>query len=185
MKYSQTISGTTYTFDGLVELMAKATPRRSGDELAGCAAESDAERAAAAWQLADLPLTAFLDEQVVPYETDEVTRLIIDTHDRAAFQSVAHLSVGGMRDWLLETAAHTDSAERISAVAPGLTPEMVAAVSKFMRNQDLILVASAATVTATFRTTGSAFRVASARDYSPTTPPTIPVESPRQHWTDC
>ncbi|MEO9328932.1 ethanolamine ammonia-lyase subunit EutB [Gordonia aurantiaca] len=153
MTYTQSISGTTYTFDGLVELMAKATPRRSGDELAGCAAESDAERAAAAWQLADVSLTTFLDEQVVPYETDEVTRLIIDTHDRAAFQSIAHLTVGGLRDWLLETSSRTDSAAQIAAVAPGLTPETVAAVSKIMRNQDLILVASAATVTAAFRTT--------------------------------
>ncbi|QMU19889.1 ethanolamine ammonia-lyase subunit EutB [Gordonia rubripertincta] len=153
MIYTQSISGTTYTFDGLVELMAKATPRRSGDELSGCAAESDAERAAAAWQLADLPLTTFLEEQVVPYESDEVTRLIIDTHDRVAFQSIAHLTVGGLRDWFLETSARADSAAQISSVAPGLTPEMVAAVSKIMRNQDLILVASAATVTAAFRTT--------------------------------
>lgn len=153
MSYTQTISGTTYTFDGLVDLMAKATPRRSGDELAGCAAESDAERAAAAWQLADLPLTTFLENPVVPYETDEVTRLIIDTHDRRAFQAVAHLTVGGLRDWLLETAVRKDSAARIAAVAPGLTPEMVAAVSKIMRNQDLILAASAATVSAAFRTT--------------------------------
>ncbi|MDJ0007362.1 ethanolamine ammonia-lyase subunit EutB [Gordonia alkanivorans] len=153
MIYTQSVSGTTYTFDGLVELMAKATPRRSGDELAGCAAESDAERAAAAWQLADLPLTTFLEEQVVPYETDEVTRLIIDTHDRVAFQSIAHLTVGGLRDWFLETAVRDDGAARIAAVAAGLTPEMVAAVSKIMRNQDLILVASAATVTAAFRTT--------------------------------
>ncbi|MEY1672716.1 ethanolamine ammonia-lyase subunit EutB [Gordonia sp. ABKF26] len=153
MSYTQTISGTTYTFDGLVDLMAKATPRRSGDELAGCAAESDAERAAAAWQLADLPLTTFLENPVVPYETDEVTRLIIDTHDRLAFQAVAHLTVGGLRDWFLETAVRKDSAARIAAVAPGLTPEMVAAVSKIMRNQDLILAASAATVSAAFRTT--------------------------------
>ncbi|MDY6810095.1 MAG: ethanolamine ammonia-lyase subunit EutB [Actinomycetota bacterium] len=153
MKFSQTIAGTTYEFDGLVELMAKATPRRSGDELAGCAAESDAQRAAAAWQLADLPLDTFLSEQVVPYESDEVTRLIIDTHDRAAFAPIAHLTVGGLRDWFLETAARDDSAARIGSVAAGLTPEMVAATSKIMRNQDLILVASATTVTAAFRTT--------------------------------
>ena len=153
MSYTQTISGTTYTFDGLVDLLAKATPRRSGDELAGCAAQSDAERAAAAWQLADLPLTTFLEDPVVPYETDEVTRLIIDTHDRRAFQPIAHLTVGGLRDWFLETAVHENSVARIAAVAPGLTPEMVAAVSKIMRNQDLILAASAATVSAAFRTT--------------------------------
>ncbi len=97
MRFTQTISGTTYEFDGLVELMAKATPLRSGDQLAGCAATSDAERAAAAWQLADVPLTTFLAELVVPYETDEVTRLIIDTHDREAFTPISHLTVGAFR----------------------------------------------------------------------------------------
>jgi len=153
VRFTQTISGTTYEFDGLVELMAKATPLRSGDQLAGCAATSDAERAAAAWQLADVPLTTFLAELVVPYETDEVTRLIIDTHDREAFAPVSHLTVGGFRDWLLETATLDDAASRYSAVAPGLTPEMVAATSKLMRNQDLILVASAARVRSAFRTT--------------------------------
>ena len=153
MRFTQTISGTTYEFDGLVELMAKATPLRSGDQLSGCAATSDAERAAAAWQLADVPLTMFLEELVVPYETDEVTRLIIDTHDREAFAPVSHLTVGGFRDWLLETATLDDAASRYSAVAPGLTPEMVAATSKLMRNQDLILVASAARVRSAFRTT--------------------------------
>ncbi|WP_204801005.1 ethanolamine ammonia-lyase subunit EutB [Mycobacterium riyadhense] len=153
MSYRQTISGTTYRFDGLVEVMAKATPLRSGDQLAGCAAEHDAERAAAAWVLADLPLTTFLNDTVVPYETDEVTRLIIDSHDREAFSSIAHLTVGGLRDWLLDAAARDDSATRIAAIAHGLTPEMAAAVSKIMRNQDLILVAAASTATAAFRTT--------------------------------
>ncbi|AKN15371.1 ethanolamine ammonia-lyase subunit EutB [Mycobacterium haemophilum] len=153
MSYQQTISGTTYTFDGLVDVMAKATPLRSGDQLAGCAAASDAERAAAAWALADIPLTTFLHDLLVPYETDEVTRLIIDTHDHEAFRPIATLTVGGLRDWLLDTAARDDSATRIAAIAPGLTPEMVAAVSKLMRNQDLILVAGAATATAAFRTT--------------------------------
>jgi ethanolamine ammonia-lyase large subunit len=153
MTYRHQVSGTTYQFDGLVELMAKATPLRSGDQLAGCAAESDAERAAAAWALADLPLSTFLNEAVVPYETDDVTRLIIDSHDKAAFSAVSHLTVGGFRDWLLEVAAQPDSAARIAAVAPGLTPEMVAAVSKIMRNQDLIAVSSRTTVRAAFRTT--------------------------------
>jgi len=153
MSYRQTISGTTYTFAGLVDVMAKATPLRSGDQLAGCAAEHDAERAAAAWVLADLPLTTFLNDMVVPYETDEVTRLIIDGHDREAFSSIAHLTVGGLRDWLLDAAAHDDSSARISAIAPGLTPEMAAAVSKIMRNQDLILVAATTPATAAFRTT--------------------------------
>ena len=152
MTYSQQVSGHTYQFDGLVELMAKATPLRSGDELAGCAAEHDAERAAAAWVLADLPLSTFLTEEIVPYETDDVTRLIIDTHDREAFSTVSHLTVGGFRDWLLDISSLPHSAQHIAAVAPGLTPEMVAAVSKIMRNQDLITVAAATTVTAAFRT---------------------------------
>lgn len=153
MKYTQTIAGTTYEFDGLVELMAKATPRRSGDELAGCAADSDAERAAAAWQLADVPLSRFLDEPLVPYESDEVTRLIVDTHDRTAFAEIADLTVGGFRDWLLGIATRSDAGERLARVGPGLTPEMVAAASKIMRNQDLILVAAATRVTSAFRTT--------------------------------
>ncbi|MFD6162993.1 ethanolamine ammonia-lyase subunit EutB [Nocardia sp. NPDC060256] len=152
-RYTQRLGGTAYTFDGLVELLAKATPLRSGDELAGCAAHSDAERAAAQWALAEVPLTRFLDEPVVPYETDEVTRLIIDTHDRAAFQPISQLTVGGLRDWLLAVAAGAGAAAILRAVSPGLTPEMVAAVSKIMRNQDLIAVARAAVVTAGFRTT--------------------------------
>ncbi|MET8429874.1 ethanolamine ammonia-lyase subunit EutB [Nocardia sp. NPDC004860] len=151
--YHQQIGGTNYTFDGLVELMAKATPRRGGDELAGCAAASDAERAAAQWALAEVPLDRFLRELLVPYEDDEVTRLIIDSHDRVAFQALSHLTVGGLRDWLMETSARDDAAARLRAVSPGLTPEMVAAVSKIMRNQDLIAVARATEVTAGFRTT--------------------------------
>ncbi|MEV6066077.1 ethanolamine ammonia-lyase subunit EutB [Nocardia sp. NPDC052001] len=151
--YHQRIGGANYTFDGLIEVLAKATPKRSGDELAGCAAASDAERAAAQWVLADLPLTVFLNEAVVPYETDEVTRLIFDTHDRVAFQAVSHLTVGGLRDWLLAVAATPEAAVTLAAVSRGLTPEMVAAVSKLMRNQDLIAVARATEVTAGFRTT--------------------------------
>ncbi|MFF2394074.1 ethanolamine ammonia-lyase subunit EutB [Nocardia sp. NPDC058114] len=151
--YRSTIGVTTYTFDGLIDLMAKATPLRSGDELAGCAAATDAERAAAQWALAEVPLTTFLSDVLVPYETDEVTRLIIDSHDRSAFAPISHLTVGGLRDWLLAVAAAADSAATLAAVSPGLTPEMVAAVSKIMRNQDLIAVAKAAEVTAGFRTT--------------------------------
>lgn len=153
MRFRQALSGTTYEFDGIVELLAKATPTRSGDQLAGCAAESDAERAAAAWALAEVPLAVFLDELVVPYETDEVTRLIVDGHDRQAFSAVSHLTVGGFRDWLLDATARENAAQRIAAVGPGLTPEMVAAVSKIMRNQDLIAVAAATRVSAAFRTT--------------------------------
>ncbi|MET8649148.1 MULTISPECIES: ethanolamine ammonia-lyase subunit EutB [Nocardia] len=155
-RYTRHLGGVAYTFDGLVELLAKATPLRSGDELAGCAAETDAERAAAQWALAEVSLTEFLRDPVVPYETDEITRLIIDTHDRVAFQPISHLTVGGLRDWLLAVAAGehgTSPAHTLRAVAPGLTPEMVAAVSKIMRNQDLIAVARAAEVSAAFRST--------------------------------
>ena len=151
--YTAQVRGTTYSFNGLVELMAKATPLRSGDELAGCAASSDAERAAAQWALADMPLGVFLEEMVVPYEDDEVTRLIIDSHDRLGFQRISHLTVGGLRDWLLDVAAGPDSAAEIAAVSRAITPEMAAAVSKIMRNQDLIAVARAIQVISAFRTT--------------------------------
>lgn len=153
MRFRQHLAGVTYEFDGLVELMAKATPLRSGDQLAGCAAEHDAERAAAAWVLADLPLTTFLSDVVVPYETDEVTRLIIDGHDADAFAPIRSLTVGGFRDWLMDAASRDDGAVRIAAVSRGVTPEMAAAVSKIMRNQDLIAVAAATQVSAAFRTT--------------------------------
>jgi len=151
--YTQHLHGTTYSFDGLVDLLAKATPLRSGDELAGCAAASDEERAAAQWALADVDLSTFLQDQVVPYETDEVTRLIIDTHDPVAFEPVAHLTVGGFRDWLLDVVARPNPAATLSGLAKGLTPEMVAAVSKLMRNQDLIAVARGTSVITAFRTT--------------------------------
>ncbi|WP_128645839.1 ethanolamine ammonia-lyase subunit EutB [Rhodococcus sp. BS-15] len=151
--YTQQVSGTTYTFDGLVDLMAKATPLRSGDELAGCAAESDAERAAAQWALSEVSLDVFLHDLLVPYESDEVTRLIIDSHDRIAFGAISHLTVGGLRDWLLQVTAGPDAAATLRSVAAGLTPEMVAAVSKIMRNQDLIAVSRAVQVTSAFRTT--------------------------------
>ena len=151
--YRQRLGDVAYEFHGLVDLLAKATPRRSGDELAGCAAHSDAERAAAQWALAEAPLRTFLTASVVPYESDEVTRLILDTHDVAAFAPIAHLTVGGLRDHLLAVAARPDSADVLAALAPGLTPETVAAVSKIMRNQDLVAVSRAATVTSAFRTT--------------------------------
>ncbi|MFD1812527.1 ethanolamine ammonia-lyase subunit EutB [Rhodococcus gannanensis] len=149
--HRHTLAGVTHEFHGLVDLLAKASPRRSGDELAGCAAASDSERAAAQWALADVPLAAFLTEALVPYESDEVTRLILDGHDAAAFAPIAHLTVGGLRDHLLERAAAPDPG--LGALAPGLTPEMVAAVGKIMRNQDLIAVSRALTVTSSFRST--------------------------------
>jgi ethanolamine ammonia-lyase large subunit len=152
-RYTAQVRGTTYTFNGLAEVMAKATPLRSGDELAGCAASTDAERAAAQWALADVALDVFLEEMVVPYEDDEVTRLIIDSHDRVAFQRISHLTVGGLRDWLLAVVAGPGAANAIAAISRAITPEMAAAVSKIMRNQDLIAIARAITVTSGFRTT--------------------------------
>jgi ethanolamine ammonia-lyase large subunit len=156
--FSATLSGRRYVFSDLKTLLARATPARSGDELAGLAAESHAERVAARWALADVPLRAFLNEALVPYEADEVTRLIIDTHDPAAFAPVAHLTVGAFREWLLSEAA---TGEALAAVGPGLTPEMVAAVCKLMRNQDLIGVGAKRRVITAFRTTvGLAGRLA-------------------------
>ena len=148
--YRSTLRGVTHTFPDLRTLLAKATPARSGDELAGLAATNALERVAAQHALAEVPLAQFLAEPVVPYETDEVTRLILDSHDRAAFAPVAALTVGAFRDWLLRY--ETDTAA-LTALAPGLTPEMVAAVSKLMRNQDLVLVAAKCEVVTRFRST--------------------------------
>jgi ethanolamine ammonia-lyase large subunit len=149
-QYSQMLGSRTYRFADLRELMARATPARSGDYLAGVAAGSAEERVAAQMTLAELPLTRFLHEALVPYESDEVTRLIIDEHDAAAFQPIRHLSVGDFRDWLLSDAA--DEA-LLAQTAPGITPEMAAAVSKLMRNQDLVLVARKCRVITRFRNT--------------------------------
>ena len=140
----------TYDFKTLRNLMAKASPSRSGDYLAGVAADNNRERVAAQWVLADVPLKQFLNEALVPYEQDEVTRLIIDEHDSVAFAAVSHLTVGDFRNWLLSDQADT---ETLTALAPGLTPEMVAAVSKIMRLQDLILVAKKCRVITRFRGT--------------------------------
>lgn len=148
--FSHTLGNHVYRFDDLKAVMACASARRSGDELAGIAAQSEKERVAARLVLADLPLKTFLTETVVPYEADDVTRLIIDTHNSAAFAPVASLTVGGLRDWLLSYEA--DSAA-LQALAPGLTPEMAAAVSKVMRNQDLIAVAGKCEVVTAFRST--------------------------------
>ncbi len=150
MIFAHTIGRTRYTFPSLCELLAKATPLRSGDVLAGLAANSAEERIAAQFALADLPLQHFLSEPVVPYETDEVTRLIADTHDAAAFAPIRSLTVGELRNWLLSDDAMP---ERIAALAPGLTPEMAAAVSKLMRVQDLVAAAAKIRVVTRFRTT--------------------------------
>ncbi|SDB66268.1 ethanolamine ammonia-lyase subunit EutB [Pseudomonas sp. NFACC13-1] len=148
--FAHSVGAQTYRFDSLKELMAKASPARSGDFLAEIAALNDGERVAAQMALADLPLSHFLQEMLIPYEADEVTRLIVDTHDKQAFATVSHLTVGGLRDWLLSDAADEDS---LRALAPGLTPEMVAAVSKIMRVQDLVLVAQKIRVVTKFRGT--------------------------------
>src|SRR5215469_13409758 len=131
-------------------LLAKATPARSGDDLAGVAARSAEERVRAQMALADVPLSRFLSETVVPYEEDEVTRLIIDTHDAAAFAPVAAMCVGDFRDWLLSDAATPDF---LTALAPGITPEMAAAVSKIMRAQDLVVAAAKIRIVTRFRNT--------------------------------
>ena len=150
MSYRATVGLRVYGFADLRELMAKASPGRSGDQLAGVAAETAQERVAAQAALADVPLTTFLSQAVVPYEDDEVTRLIVDSHDAGAFAPVAGLTVGGLRDWLLSDAA-TPAA--LAALAPGLMPEIAAAVSKLMRHQDLILAASRCRVVTRFRNT--------------------------------
>lgn len=144
------VAGRHWTFNSLKELMGKASPLRSGDVAAGCAASCDEERVAAQMLLADVPLAQFLEEQLIPYEKDEVTRLIVDTHDAAAFDPVKNLSVGEFRNWLLRY--ETDETQ-LKELAPGLTPEMVAAVSKVCSNQDLILIASKCRVVTAFRDT--------------------------------
>jgi len=148
--YKTTIANQNYKFKNLRDLMAKATPARSGDYLAGVAATHNIERVAAQWVLADVPLKQFLNEVLVPYEDDEVTRLIIDDHNSVAFAPISHLTVGDFRNWLLSEHATT---ETLTAIATGLTPEMVAAVSKIMRIQDLILVAKKCQIVTRFRNT--------------------------------
>ena len=147
-----TLGGHTHEFPALSDLLAKATPARSGDVLAGVAAESEAQRVAAQLVLADVPLATFLDEQVVGYDEDDVTRLILDTHDPAAFAPVASLTVGEFREWLLARSAEGDEAA-ISGPARGLTPEMVAATSKLMRTADLVAVGRRARVVTGLRST--------------------------------
>ena len=150
MAYAQTLGATRYVFDDLKTLLARASPDRSGDRLAGLAAASGEERVAARMALADVPLAEILKQDLVAYEDDEVTRLIHDTHDAAAFAPVKSLTVGEFRDWLL---AHETTTETLAALAPGLTPEMAAAVSKLMRNQDLIAVARKISVVTKFNNT--------------------------------
>jgi ethanolamine ammonia-lyase large subunit len=150
MVYRQIIDATSYVFDDLRDLLARATPPRSGDRLAGIAADSAEQMVAARMALANVPLRQFLNETVIPYEDDEVTRLIVDSHDAQNFTAISSLTVGSFRDWLLSDAA---SGEALARLSRGVTPEMAAAVSKLMRNQDLILVAKKCKVTTRFRNT--------------------------------
>ncbi|MFM2055764.1 MAG: hypothetical protein RLY71_149 [Pseudomonadota bacterium] len=150
MPYSHTLGGQVWQFENLATLLARATPLRSGDVLAGLAARSMTERMAARMALAELPLRTFLNEVLIPYEHDEVTRLIIDRHDEAAFAEIRHLTVGDFRDWLLSDLADEAALARVRR---GITPEMAAAASKLMRNQDLILVARKCRVVTKFRNT--------------------------------
>ncbi len=150
MAYRCNLGHITYDFKDLKTVMAKASPHRSGDVLAGIAASTYEERVAAQMVLADVPLKTFLLEWLIPYEEDEITRLICDTHDKTAFAAVSHFTVGDLRDWLLSNEADTSS---LALLARGLTPEMVAAVSKIMRNQDLINVAQRIQVVTRFRNT--------------------------------
>jgi len=150
MSYRHTINNKVYKFNDLKGLLAKASPFRSGDVLAGICAETYEERIAAQITLADVPLKVFLNETVIPYEDDEITRFIIDSHNQEAFDSISHLTVGELRDWLLSDEADTLT---LKELVTGITPEMAAAVSKLMRNQDLILVAKKIEVVTKFRNT--------------------------------
>src|SRR6478672_11167864 len=150
MPYKYTVHNITYQFDDLKNLLAKATPFRSGDALASIAANSYEERISAQMCLADVPLKSFLNEALIPYEKDEVTRLIIDTHDTDTFTLISSLTVGELRDWLLSNEADKSTLQKL---ASGLTPEMIAATSKLLRNQDLILVAQKCEVVTRFRNT--------------------------------
>jgi ethanolamine ammonia-lyase large subunit len=148
--YKYILGNRTYTFKNLTDLMAKATPKRSGDILAGVSALSSQERVIAQMRLAEVPLKTFLTEALIPYEDDEITRLIIDEHDKEAFEPISHLTVGDFRNWLL---SDTTTIEIIKQARAGITPEMAAAVSKIMRNQDLIMVAKKCPVVTSFRDT--------------------------------
>jgi ethanolamine ammonia-lyase large subunit len=167
MGYAHAVGGVTWRFDDLKTLLARASPHRSGDVLAGVAARSAEERVAARMALADLPLSAFLGD--VLYEEDDVTRLILESHDKDAFAPVSGLTVGSFREFLLEK-----DQEQISGLARGITPEMAAAVSKLMRNQDLVSVARKCRVTTRFRCT-----------IGRTTPPTTRAASPPRSWRGC
>ncbi|GJG94567.1 ethanolamine ammonia-lyase subunit EutB [Cupriavidus pauculus] len=150
MAFTHTVGVRRHVFADLRTLLARASPARSGDALAGMAAASEEERMAARMALADMPLAHCLNEALVPYEQDEITRLIVDSHDAVAFAEIASLTVGDFRNWLLR---HETDTATLARVAPGITPEIAAAVSKLMRNQDLVAVARKCCVVTRFRGT--------------------------------
>jgi ethanolamine ammonia-lyase large subunit len=150
MEFRYTVNSFTYNFKDLKTLMAKASPYRTGDALAGISAESNEERVAAQFALSEVPLNLFLTDHLIPYESDEITRLIVDSHDKNSYSTISHLTVGDFRNWLLLDATDTEVLDQIKM---GLMPEMVAAVSKIMRNQDLIAVTQKCEVISKFRTT--------------------------------
>ena len=150
MAFRYSVNNFTYNFEDLKTLMAKASPYRTGDALAEISAESNEERVAAQFALSEVPLSLFLFEHLIPYETDEITRLIVDSHDKNSFSKISHFTVGDFRNWLL---LDTSNTKVLNQIIMGLTPEMVAAVSKIMRNQDLISVAQKCEVKSRFRTT--------------------------------
>ncbi len=171
MIYKHTIAGITYLFQDLKTVLAKASPLKSGDTLAGIAANSAIERVAAQYVLADLPLRLFLSELVIPYEIDNISRLIIDSHDALCFDSIAHLTVGDLREWLLSDDANTP---QLNSIAKGITPEMAAAVSKLMSIQDMILVSSKCNVVSKFRNT-----IGIAGTFSTRLQPNHPTDDPK------
>ncbi|MBN7814241.1 ethanolamine ammonia-lyase subunit EutB [Algoriphagus pacificus] len=150
MVYQHSVGNFNFSFPDLKTVLAKASPEKSGDQMAGLAATSEQERIAAKLVLADIPLKQFLNEEIISSEIDAVSRLIQESFDAKAFRPISHLTVGGFRDWLL---SYETDGEKIKEISPGLTPEMVAAVSKIMANQDLILVASKIRVITKFRNT--------------------------------
>ena len=150
VSYAHTLGNVRYTFADLKTLLARSSTARSGDTLAQVAAATERERVAAKMALADLPLNHFLEHHVIPYESDDVTRLIVDTHDAEAFAQIRHLTVGDFRNWLLAT---TTTTAMLTAAAPGITPEMASAVGRLMQNQDLITVAKKCSVVTRFRST--------------------------------
>ena len=150
MTFTHNVGGTTFVFPTLKTLLAKASPPRAGDRLAGIGAQSAEECVSAKLALADVPLKTILAQPLIPYEDDEVTRLILDTHDTRAFASIAHMTVGELREHLL---SHETTPETLAQLVPAITPEIAAAVSKLMRNQDLILAARKCRITTAFRNT--------------------------------